>query len=103
MHFVSPMLVLMAGILSVAAPRIGHGDDDHEEAYRMREHQVILPLEELLRRLNLGDDARILEIESEFEHGRHVYEIEYLKRDGRVREVLIDAGSGEVLSEEGDD
>jgi uncharacterized membrane protein YkoI len=95
------MLALTAVILSVTVLGIGYGDDDHEEAYRLRERREILSLEELLRRLDLGADTRILEIESEFEHGRHVYEIEYLNPDGRVREVLIDAGSGEILSEEG--
>lgn len=98
-----PMLTLAAVILITAVVGIGHGDDDHEEAYRLRERREILPLEELLRRFDPGADARILEIESEFEHGRHVYEIEYLSRDGRVREALIDAASGEVLAEEEDD
>jgi len=96
------MPTLVAAILSVAVLGIGYGDDDYEEAYRLRERNEILPLEELLRRLDLGADTRILEIESEFEHGRRVYEIEYLSRDGRVREVLIDAVSGEVLAEEDD-
>jgi len=102
MRFPLPVPILAVVILSVAVLGIGHGDDDHEEAYRLRERREILPLEELLRRLDLGADARILEIESEFEHGRRVYEIEYLSGDGRVREVLIDAVSGEVLAEEDD-
>ena len=63
----------------------------------------IIPLEEILRRLDLGDDVRILEIETEFEHGRRVYEIEYLNRGGRIREILIDARSGEVLADEEDE
>lgn len=86
-------------VLSLAAVGIGHGDD-HEEAYRLRERQEIIPLEEILRRLDLGADTRILEIETEFEHGRRVYEIEYLSRGGRIREVLIDARSGEVLADD---
>lgn len=98
-----PMLVLTAAILSVTVLGTGHGDDDHEEAYRLRKRREVLPLEELLRRLDLGADTRILEIESEFKHGRHLYEIEYLGGDGRIREVLIDAGSGEVLADEEDD
>jgi uncharacterized membrane protein YkoI len=76
--------------------------DDYEEAYRLRERQEILPLEELLRRLDLGRDTRILEIESEFEGGVRVYEIEYLDASGRVREAMIDARSGAVLADEED-
>ena len=62
--------------------------------------QEILPLEELLRRAELGADTRILEIEIELEleHGHHAYEIEYVDGSGRIREVLIDAQTGKVLS-----
>jgi uncharacterized membrane protein YkoI len=92
---------LFLSILILPLLVVGNGyADDHEAAYRLRERREILPLEELLRRLNLGADTRILEIESEFEHGRRVYEIEYLDRNGRIHEVLIDAGSGEVLADE---
>ncbi len=93
---------LLLVILSLSIAGIGRSDD-YEDAYRLRERREILPLEELLRRLDLGADARILEIESEFEHGRHLYEIEYLEAGGRIREVLIDARSGEVLADEEED
>jgi uncharacterized membrane protein YkoI len=86
-------------ILSLTLVANGYGDD-YEEAYRLRERREILPLEELLQRLDLGEDTRVLEIESEFDRGRRVYEIEYLDGGGRIREVLIDARSGEVLGHE---
>ena len=89
-------------VLSLAAVGISHGDD-YEEAFRLRERQEIIPLEEILRRLDLGADIRILEIETEFEHDRRVYEIEYLSRGGRIREILIDARSGEILADEEED
>jgi uncharacterized membrane protein YkoI len=95
-------LFLTMVILSLAIVASVQGDD-YEEAYRLRARQEILPLEELLRRLDLGTDTRILEIESELEHGRHVYEIEYLDRTGRIREVLIDARSGQVLADQEED
>jgi uncharacterized membrane protein YkoI len=97
------MRILMpAAILSLLVAGTGQSDD-YEQAFRLRESGEILPLEELLRRLDLGADARILEIESEFEHGRRVYEIEYLSDNGRIHEVLIDARSGEILADEEDD
>ena len=95
-------IFIPAAILSLLAAGAVQGDD-YEEAFRLRESREILPLEELMRRLDLGPDARILEIESEFEHGRRVYEIEYLSGNGRIREVLIDARSGEILADEEDD
>jgi uncharacterized membrane protein YkoI len=80
----------------------GAAANDYEEAYRLREEREILPLEELLQRAGLPPRARILEIETELEHGRRVYEIEYLDDGGRVRELTIDARSGAVLSDEAD-
>lgn len=95
-------IFIPAAILSLLAAGAVQGDD-YEEALRLRESREIFPLEELMRRLDLGPDARILEIESEFEHGHRVYEIEYLTGSGRIREVLIDARSGEILADEEDD
>ena len=89
-----PLLV----ILAISWP--SYGDEDHEDALRMREREEILPLEELLSRLNLGPGARILEIGSEREHGRPIYEIEYVDGKGRIREVYVDAATGDLLDGE---
>jgi len=77
-------------------------DEDHHTAYRLRQQANILPLEEILERLGLASDHRILEIETEFEEGRNLYEIEYLTPDGHVQEIKVDAASGEILKPERD-
>jgi uncharacterized membrane protein YkoI len=94
-----PVAPSTATVLSLTTLGNGRGDD-FEEAYRLRERREIPPLEELLRRVGLGSDARILEIESELEHGRRIYEIEYVDGSGRIREVLIDARSVAVISDQ---
>jgi uncharacterized membrane protein YkoI len=71
--------------------------DDHEQAYRLREHSEILPLEQIVDGLGLGPNDRILEIETEFEGERRIYEIEYVTGSGIIKEVEVDARSGEVL------
>lgn len=91
-----PLLLLLLLFAAGYCP----ADDDHEAALRLREQEEILPLEELLTRIKLGQDARILEIESEREHGRPIYEIEYVDGQGRIHEVSIDAASGRVLGED---
>ena len=88
-------------VLSLTVIGAAYGED-HDTALRLREREEILPLEDLLRRAELGADVRILEIESELERGRRVYEVEYVDSGGRVREVLIDARTGEVLAHEED-
>jgi len=94
------LLIPLALALALAGPAPVKADDDHDSALRLRERREILPLEELLRQLDLGKDVRILEIESEMEHGAALYEIEYVERNGRIRKIRVDARSGQGLGEE---
>jgi hypothetical protein len=98
----SMRILLPAAILTLAVIGPCHSHD-YEDAYRLREHRDILPLEELLRRHDLGPGARILEIETEVEQGRILYEIEYLDGSGRVREIWMDARTGETVLRGTDD
>ena len=94
------LLIPLALALAFAAAAPVKADDDHDSALRLRERREILPLEEIMRRLDLGKDVRILEIESEIEHGAALYEIEYVERGGRIRKIRVDARSGQMLREE---
>jgi len=95
------LFALMACTAALAAG-IAWPDDDHVAAYRLRQDREILPLEEILARADIPPDARILEVEHEVEHGRHIYEIEYVAAEGRIVEVEVDARTGEVLQREED-
>ncbi len=75
-------------------------ESDHGRAYRLRQQSAVLPLEEILGRLQLAPGSRILEIEGETKHGRYLYEIELLGPDGRVREIKVDATDGSVVDED---
>jgi uncharacterized membrane protein YkoI len=44
----------------------------------------------------------VLKVEIEEKDGRIIYEIELLGRDGIVREMMMDAKTGHLLSVEGD-
>jgi uncharacterized membrane protein YkoI len=94
------LLIPLALALAAAAAAPVKADDDHDSALRLRERREILPLEELMHRLGLDKDVRILEIESEMEHGAALYEIEYVERSGRIRKIRVDARSGQVLGEQ---
>ena len=77
--------------------------DDYKEAKRLLDAGEILPLEQILGYARQTYPGRILEAELENEHGRVVYELEILGDDSIVREIYIDAKSGELLSVEEDD
>jgi len=98
----SIMPVILALLISNPA-HIVQADDDYIEAKRLRDKGEIMSLEEILKNVRQAYPGRILEIELEDEKGRITYELEILGDDSIVREIYIDAKSGELLSVEEDD
>lgn len=78
-------------------------DEDSDRAYRALERGEVRPLAEILETLAAQLDGEIVGVEFESEDGRHVYEFELLTRDGRLREVYVDAATGRILAREDDD
>jgi uncharacterized membrane protein YkoI len=72
-------------------------DDDHIEARRLLDSGEILPLEVILKNVKQTHPGKILEVELDKEDSRIVYEVEILGKDGVVKEVYINAITGEVL------
>ena len=97
-HFYTYVLVAVGSALALTG--MVTADDDHEQARRLREAGDILPLETILQRAQAHHPGRVLEVELESEHGRHVYEIEILDAQGVVQELYFDAHSGELLKTE---
>ena len=79
-------------------------DLDQDEALRLREKGVILPLEQLLQKaFEYHPKAKLLEAELEEEDDKYVYEVELLTQDGVVRELKLNAADGQLLKDEVDD
>ncbi|KAF0865689.1 PepSY domain-containing protein [Pseudomonas sp. LD120] len=79
-------------------------DLDQDEALRLRQQGVILPLEQLLQQaMDRYPGAKLLEAELEEKHGLYIYEVELLTVDGVVRELDLDATTGRLLKDEEDD
>ncbi|MCY1218177.1 Peptidase propeptide and YPEB domain protein [compost metagenome] len=79
-------------------------DLDQDEALKLREEGVIMPLDQLLRSaLGLYPGARLLEAELEEEDDVYIYEVELVTADGTVRELELDARDGRILKDEEDD
>jgi len=95
--------VIIIGMWILSPTHSVLADDDYIEAKRLRDVGEILSLEEILKNVRRTYPGRILEVELENEQGRIMYEVEILGDDSIVREVYIDARSGELLSAEEDD
>lgn len=100
-------LLLTAFVTSFVAPVLADGDDDEkyglEALMEARRSGDVLPLIEILERIEpiIGDN--VVDIEFERDDGRFKYGIYYLDARGRRHEVYVDAQSGDVLEHELDD
>ncbi|MBC2691490.1 MULTISPECIES: PepSY domain-containing protein [Pseudomonas] len=91
-------LALLA-VCSLAVAR----DLDQDEALRLRQQGVILPLEQLLQQaLDRYPGAKLLEAELEEKHDVYIYEVELLTPQGVVRELDLDARTGRLLKDKED-
>lgn len=91
-------LLAAASLLAAPAAR-ADGRGDHDRARAAREAGRVLPLRELLARVEADQPgSEVLEVELEEERGRLLYEIKLLAPGGRVREALYDAATGEPVA-----
>lgn len=95
--------LVIVGLLAFCSLAMAR-DLDQDEALRLRQQGVILPLEQLLHHaLDRYPGAKLLEAELEEEDGTYVYEVELLTVDGTVREIELNAATGQVLKDKEDD
>ncbi len=72
-------------------------DSDQERARRALREGRIRPLSEILAIVQPRLGGRVIEVELDEEDGRFVYEFKVMTPRGRIREVEVDAATGEIL------
>jgi len=90
--------LLSAPVLHAFAQAAEDEDQDQEIARQALENKEILPLSAVLAKVEGKVTGDIVEIELERKKGQWVYEIEVIGEDGRVRDVDVDAKTGEVIN-----
>lgn len=78
-------------------------DSDHDRARRAVEAGRILPLKDILARVQQASAGQVIEAELEEKGDVFVYEIKILTGDGRVMKLLYDARTGDLLKAQGRD
>lgn len=94
------VVVTLVALLSAALLATGtaHASErDHELARQALERGEVLPLREVLDRVERQYGGQVLKVEFEREDGRFVYEIRLLQDDGRMAKLEVDAKDGKVL------
>jgi len=104
LRFIATAVLCCAGIgATVVTTQYAFADEDHMAARKLRESGKILSLESIAGRARNHKAGEILETELELEHGRYVYEVEILDTAGKVWELKLDAGSGDLITMKLDD
>ena len=92
------LAVLLAGPVALYAQT-----EEQDEARQLREAGEILPLQDILTRLDPASAGRVLSVELEHKDGHYVYEVETLDAHGQVWEHRYDARSGALLKRQPED
>ncbi|WP_207537456.1 PepSY domain-containing protein [Sabulicella rubraurantiaca] len=79
------------------APAPAWAESDQERARRALREGRIRPLSEILAIVQPRLGGRVIEVELDEEDGRFVYEFKVMTPRGRIREVEVDAATGEIL------
>lgn len=96
------LAVLLCAACVTGSGRLAGADDDHEEARGALERGEVMPLSEVLETLRPRIDGDIVSTDFEREDGGWLYEIKYIDRSGRLRELHVDARTARVLGAEDD-
>lgn len=108
------LIVLMTGLViglvissdTVYSDRYEREWEDHDHSYDRARRAVgrgeILPMAQVLERLQAQVRGEVVDVELEREHGRWVYEFKIIDTKGRLLEVYVDAQTGAVRSVEDD-
>lgn len=91
---------ITAGVLYMPT---GFADDDHIRARELSQRGEILSLEKISERAKAMHPGKLIDIDLERKRERWIYEVELLDDQGRVWEMKLDAGNGELLKLEQDD
>ncbi|MGE0530063.1 MAG: PepSY domain-containing protein [Hyphomonadaceae bacterium] len=104
--FVAPVgaLLTLVAITGVAMADQGRGrSGDHDDALAAVEARQALPLTRIFEIAQTAVPGEIIEVELDREGGRLIYEVDILTSTGRLRQVEIDARTGDVLDVEDED
>jgi uncharacterized membrane protein YkoI len=105
-------IALLAGT-HCAAARSSHGSSgqgylspsgidrpDHDSALQARARGEILPLEEILQKLRIRPEDRLVDVVLDRRDGQWIYAITWLTKSGRYHILTVEAAQGRLLQDQ---
>ncbi|PWW04298.1 hypothetical protein DFR52_101993 [Hoeflea marina] len=97
------IVLCILAFLVVATTAVRADDDDRNALERAQKSGKVMPLADILEKLKPSIDRPIAGIEFGMEHGAAIYEIYWIDKDGRRREMHVDARTAKILGNEKED
>ncbi|TLS67912.1 PepSY domain-containing protein [Mariprofundus erugo] len=94
MHMLHKAVLAMVVVISTTAMALA---DDADRVRQLRSTDSIMPLATIVKMVEARYPGKLLDVELEEEHGKVVYEIEFLGDDHQVHHLEIDARSGSFI------
>jgi uncharacterized membrane protein YkoI len=99
--------ILLALALICVGGRLAYGDDDdddddHNRASRAVEQGRALPLDKILKLVGARLGGEMIGLKLKNKNGRLVYKLKVVTPAGQLREVSVDATTGEIVGSKGD-
>ena len=97
---------LLLGFVSViTSPGLAYGDDDedHNRANQAVGQGRALPLSEILRKVKARLGGEVIGVEFKRKDGLLLYKLKLVTPAGWLREVSVDARTGDIVESKGDD
>lgn len=91
--------LIVSLIVALSAVRGFADEGDHDRARRALEAGEIMPLSQILARVERDHPGRAVEVELERDDGRWIYEIKLLQDGGRLLKLEVDARDASVLKQ----
>ncbi|MDQ6971261.1 MAG: PepSY domain-containing protein [Mariprofundaceae bacterium] len=92
----------LLAIAIFSAPLTGMADEV-DRVRELRDMGHILPLSQLLRKIELKYPGTLLDVDLEEEKGRVIYEIDLVGKDHVVHHIELDAHNGDIIAVDKDD
>lgn len=92
--------IIMAGLLLVAAPAAWSDDKEKEANVADLAKQAKVSVEDAIKTATSNVKGQVVEAELEKKHDKTVWEVEVLGEDGKVKEVHVDAITGQIIDTE---
>lgn len=96
--------ITLAILLSLPSASLVAGELSHNDALRLTQQGIIKPVTELVQIATRNyPESHVLELELEKKKNLYIYEMDVITQTGQVREIKLNAVTGQIIKDELDD